>query len=400
MSARLVRRLVLVAAVLLALDQLVQFTLIRGGYLFGRRVAPYDPPIFAPSQLETLVRIRAHVERNEPLVAAFDFDPELGWCPRANGGAGEFRYDWAGSRIARAPLAREKRPGVKRIVAMGDSFVLGIEVGAHESFCAELEDELSSIEIANLGVGSYGVDQALLRWRRDGRKLSGDEVWLGILPSVATRAVTAYLPAMRHWSPSIAFKPRFVIDDENELTLVPNPAPTLERMLVLLSSQTEFLRAVGERDEWVRRAPSAWAPFGSSFAHRFAFARLALTLDEHRGRAPEAWLADRNGEVFRLMVSLPLAMKHEVEADRARYRVLMFPDRDGLAELSRTGRAYWRSLEDELRARAIEVVDFTEALRAAGGESNDALWAPEGHYSRDGNRVIAGALADLLRNGR
>jgi hypothetical protein len=100
------------------------------------------------------------------------------------------------------------------------------------------------------------------------------------------------------------------------------------------------------------------------------------------------------------MVSLPLAMKHEVEADRARYRVLMFPDRDGLAELSRTGRAYWRSLEDELRARAIEVVDFTEALRAAGGESNDALWAPEGHYSRDGNRVIAGALADLLRNGR
>ena len=150
----------------------------------------------------------------------------------------------------------------------------------------------------------------------------------------------------------------------------------------------------------MHRAPAAWAPFGSCLAHRFACARLWLTLEEHRGRAPEPWLADRDGELFRLMVALPRELKREVESEHARFRVLMFPDRDGLRELARTGRAYWQALEDELRAGAIEVVDFSAALRSAGGEKNDGLWAPEGHYSPSGNAVIARALAELLRSGR
>ena len=61
MSTRSLRRLALFAAAALAFDQIVQFTLIRDGYLFGRRIAPYDPPIFAPSQVAALARIRAHV---------------------------------------------------------------------------------------------------------------------------------------------------------------------------------------------------------------------------------------------------------------------------------------------------------------------------------------------------
>jgi hypothetical protein len=397
MNSKLALRVAICLAAALAFDQLLQFTLLRDGYLFGRRIAPYDPPLFAPSQQETLARIRANVEHGEPLATPFDFDPELGWCSRPDGGSGEFRFDWAGSRIARAALARERRPGVKRIVATGDSFVLGIEVGARESWCAELEALDPSLEVANLGVGSYGVDQAFLRWRRDGKKLAGDEVWLGILPSVATRVVTTYLPAMRHWSPSIAFKPRFVIDARGELELLPNPAPSLARLLELLSSQSEFLSAAGAHDEWIERAPAAWAPFGARLAHRFACARLWITLDEHRGRQPEPWLADSAGETFRLMVAISAAMKREVESSGARFRVLLFPDRDGLRELARTGRVYWRALEDELRSRSIEVVDFQDALRASGGETNDALWAPEGHYSAAGHRIVARRLADLLR---
>lgn len=397
MMKRVALRLALCVAILLALDQLLNFTLLGQGDLFGRRIAPYDPPLFAPSQRETLARIRAHVERGGPLATPFDFDPELGWCSRPGGGSGEFRFDWAGARIARDPLPRDRRPGVKRIVAMGDSFTLGIEVGAEESWCAELERLSPGVEIANLGVGSYGIDQALLRWRRDGRPLAGDEVWLGILPSVATRVATVYLPAMRHWSPSIAFKPRFVIGANDALELEPSPAPTLERLLELLSSQSEFLSAVGGSDVWVRRAPRAWAPNGTSLAHHFAGARLWLTLDEHGGREPEPWLEDRGGEVFRLMVAIPLAMKREVQAEKARFRVLVFPDRDGLKALAATGHSYWRALEDEMRAGELEVIDFTDALRAAGGETNDALWAPEGHYSPAGNRAVAEELAARLK---
>src|SRR5439155_10640392 len=125
-----------------------------------------------------------------PPLAAFDFDPELGWAPRAGGGEGELRWDSAGSRIARAPLARERREGVARAVAAGDSFTLGLEVGALEAWPALVEAGRPGLEVANLGMAGYGIDQALLRLERDGLALAPDEVWFGFLPGATLRLVT------------------------------------------------------------------------------------------------------------------------------------------------------------------------------------------------------------------
>src|SRR5690606_27800481 len=142
--------------------------------------------------------------------ASFRFDPELGWTAPRGSRHGDDVYDTNGARVGRAPIAHERTPGMRRIVAIGCSFTEGAEVAAHESWPARLELADPSLEVANLGVGAYGLDQALLRGRRDGRALAADAVWLGWLPSASPRLVTLYRPAQRHWGQLVAFKPRFV----------------------------------------------------------------------------------------------------------------------------------------------------------------------------------------------
>ncbi|HVS10884.1 MAG TPA: hypothetical protein VMS76_13535, partial [Planctomycetota bacterium] len=122
---------------LAALDQIAQHTALEGGEFLGRRVAPFEPPLFCRLQREVLKWTRSSLERGEAPYGAIGFDAELGWCPRPSGGSGETRFDWAGCRIGAEPLPRERAEGVRRIATVGCSFTFGQEVGALESWPAQ-----------------------------------------------------------------------------------------------------------------------------------------------------------------------------------------------------------------------------------------------------------------------
>lgn len=375
-----------------AVDQIVQRTALRDGYLFGRRVAPFDPPIFTPQQAQVLERMRDHVEHGAPLQNA-DFDAQLGWAPRKDGGDGEFRFDWAGARLVDAPLAHTKRPGVARVVAVGCSFTLGDEVRAVESWAARVDAARDDLEIANLGMGAYGVDQAHLRFLRDGVPLAPDEVWFGFLPSAAPRVVTMYLPAMRHYAWSPAFKPRYVFDASGRMVLQPNPARTPKDFVRLLSGGERFHQDVAPFDAWVQRSPTAYAPTGTSWMHAFATTRAWLTWSERGGRDARDFVLDVNGECHRIVRDVVVTAKDECEALHARFRLLVLPDRDDLRDRIERGRPYWSALSEAWKGANVEVIDLTDDLLAAHAAEDDAFWAPSGHYSAAGNRVVADALS-------
>lgn len=116
-----------------------------------------------------------------PIVARVD--PELGW--RAAPGLDEVLL--AGARVSTNSLGwrgkrevpLERTPGVRRIVAIGDSFTFGQCVDDHETFPARLEQRLPDTEVLNLGVMGYGHGQMLLRLERDGLPYRPDAVLLG-----------------------------------------------------------------------------------------------------------------------------------------------------------------------------------------------------------------------------
>lgn len=379
-------------ALLVAGDQALQHVFLGDGRLAGHRIAPFDPPVFTEMQALRIQELRDRAGRARSAPSRSSIGAELGWGPRPARAGSPGAYDEFGARRSTVALGATPRSGVRRVVAVGCSFTHGEEVAAGDSWPARLGDPRDDVEVANLGFGAYGLDQALLRLRRDGLKLEPDEVWLGWLPFASTR-ITTHLPLLQnHWTLIVAFKPRFQLVD-GALHLRPNPGPTPQATLALFDDQPRLLEALGPDDPWIARAPWAYAPRGSAWPHRSGLARLALTARESRGRHPRHFIADPSSATAQLVVALVQAAADDAARVGARFRLLVLPSRADLRELNGPAPHYWAALQDSLVARGIEVVDLGPELLAAGVLDDPSAWMPGGHYAPRTNGLIADALA-------
>lgn len=393
-------KLLLLIGVAVLADQAVHWTVLRDGWFLGAPVAPFDPPLFGAEQRDSLERLRAAAAGGDrALIGAIDFDAELGWVPRPSSGSGELRYDAAGARIGCGGAEDDGASEVVRLAVFGCSFAHGDEVAAREAWTAVLDARLPGARVANFGVGGYGIDQALLRYRRLGKAAAAAEVWLAVMPEALLRLLSVYRPALRHRERSVSFKPRFRLDAGGALELLPNPARALGDYPRLLGDTAAFAAAVGATDAFVARALPAYLPFGSHWSHRSAVARLALTRTEAGWRELADWLADPSGELPRLAEAVVAEFARAAAAAGARFRVIVLPDQKSLAARARAGdRGCWQGLLDRLELRGIAVTDLSPALVAAGACADGALWAPGGHYSARGNARVAELLLPLLES--
>lgn len=390
-------RISLLAIVAVGMDQGLQHFALNDGRFMGRRIAPFDPPVFHSGQQRVFDSLERFATTGKPKERSFHMDPDLGWCPYPGMKWGDKHFDWAACRVSSAPLERQRKPELKRILTLGCSFTMGEEVEDHQAWPYMLDERHQEIEFANLAMSAYGIDQALIRYRRDGRPLEGDEVWLGLLPEACMRVASVYRPAQRHWASALVFKPRFELSENEELQLIPCPAKGPLETHALISSQADFFEATRNHDTWVRRVPSAYAPQGSSWLHSSGFARLGLTYMDSRKRNAAAWLTDSGSEVYRLMRAVCLQFTREVEADGARFRLILLPSRGGMESLRSQQTVMWSGLMKDLSSKGVEVVDCTQAGLAADMDVRDECWSPGGHYSGLGNQVIADHLEAQLK---
>ena len=159
-------------------------------------------------------------------------DPLLGWP--APQGMTERGFDSAGSRVT----PRFPDPSVPSCVAtFGDSFTWGEEVTAEHAYGNVLSDMLGC-RVANYGVGGYGTDQALLRYR-DRIVDPAPIVILGHYSDNIMRNVNQLRDLTS--GARFGFKPRFRVDDTNGLTLVPIPTLTPEEYPTVNDRAAELL---------------------------------------------------------------------------------------------------------------------------------------------------------------
>jgi hypothetical protein len=82
----------------------------------------------------------------------------------------EIRINGQGMRADRE-YPKQKDPSLKRIVALGDSFTMGLEVEREQCFSSVLERELRArghaVEVLNTGVSGYSTGEALLYLERE-----------------------------------------------------------------------------------------------------------------------------------------------------------------------------------------------------------------------------------------
>ena len=381
----------------LLVDQVLQFSVLADGCFLGRRVAPFDPPLFNDAQRASLERLRRQA-RGEPPDGSSNavFDATLGWAPEPGSRRGAYGYDRFGARLGFEPLALRPPEGTRRLMVLGGSFTHGDEVEDHEAWPALLDRSLEQVQVVNLGFGAYGIDQAVLRYRRDGAALEPDEVWLGLMPQALPRLLTVYRPALRHHELSVAFKPRFRLDREGRLDLVPSPVASIDACVRLLEDQDAFFRTLEQTDHWVGNSPASYRPRGTHWTHYLAGARLLMTRIEGQGRDPGPWLADREGELFRLARAVVRALADECSQNGARFRAVLLPDGKSLAACRSSGQAFWQDLLDQLVRDGIEIVDLTGMFLERGIDRDASGWQPGGHYSGRTNQQVAAELQKLL----
>jgi hypothetical protein len=356
-------------------------------WLGSLRLLPYRLP------LEQIRADLAHLQAGDTFLA---YDPDLGWSPRrsARSKTGPFRVNVDSIRAERE-FARVKQPGTLRVALFGDSFTFGDEVGPEETWGAALERALAergvAAEVLNFGVNAYGVDQALLRWRRDGRPFRPDVVVLGLQPENVLRNRNVFRPLYFAGTEVPLSKPRFVLPS------AAHEAGKSDDGLALVNSPTLPPAEVADALATMPRHPlfaveGFYAPFHTDSP--WSVSRLVALLRTWTvGRAASTFRLDDEGRA--LAARLIRTFAREAASDGAGFVVVELPRKEDLAA-RHAGREPWYAplVRDDLAG--LSVIDPT-----AGVVPEDALFAPRGHYAAALNARIGEALADpVLRAAR
>lgn len=322
----------------------------------------------ASNAVELPPKSRVEIERLTTSTKSYLMhSPELGWTLRPSASAKDRGYysNIAGLR-GRAEYALRPASGTLRAAAFGDSFVHGDDVAEKETWEAAASALDGRIEILNYGVPAYGLDQALLRYRHEGSRFHPRIVIIGFMTKSLHRNLMTFRP---YWNPTAGLpfaKPRFILDGK-KLKLIPNPLPSLDDYRALLADAGAEFPALGAHDDYYRNsAGSVEGGFRSGT------------------------------DSFELAVRLLAAFHEEVRRSGQVPLILVFPERRHLTE-RREGLKPYGPLLQALRARGLDHLDAGEALAAAAAPV-DSLYVPSNHLSAEGNRVVARALVERLRD--
>lgn len=165
------------------------------------------------------------------------YDPELGWVRKpltsktepSFSGEKSYHINSYGSRINPGNENRKTK-----ILTLGDSYTFCREVNDDETWQYFLA-KMAKTNVANFGVGNYGLDQAFLRFKREIKNFNEAKiVIIGVVPATLLRNLCLW----KHYSEfgnTFAFKPRFILYKDN-LKLIKNPAYKKEFFMILKKS--------------------------------------------------------------------------------------------------------------------------------------------------------------------
>ena len=355
-----------------------------------------QPPFGAltnDAQRAWLERRQTELAEGPEVLGLGQFDPDLGWTlrPGASSADGRFNVNGGGLR-GRRSYASEAPAGTLRIVACGDSYTFCDEVADDEAWPALIEASWPAAEVMNYGVGGYGTDQALLRFRALDPGPRVDALLVGLLLDDVGRNVNRYRPRYYPLATSPAAKPRFLLRD-GELELLPQPFQT-DAELVAAVATGGILSQLEEGEYWSRR----WVPRWLSWS---AIARLFGGRKAYAARALPRQYGDVDDEPFRVTLALLEAFERESRAHGAPlFLVLIFPSERELRGLVETDERFWSTLTTALAERGIEYIDLSEPLSAVLRPGHGAMTTlyRGSHLSPAGNAAVAESVRAYLQS--
>lgn len=242
----------------------------------------------------------------------------------------------------------------------------------------------------NLGVGGFGTDQALMRYRRDGAAFAPQLAILGIWPENVVRN----LSVLRYYlDPAGGYlvKPRFLLEG-GELRAVGTPVSFDGDALAALHSTPETSTLVTEHDAWYSEdytTPKLW--------HHVRSLNVLATLLAYRDKrhARERLLRGEDPRGIELTVAIAKKFSEEAKAAGVEPLILILPLVESAIQPGFDPAHF--PLTAALRSASVDVVDLTSAVaEALKTEARETLFFPNSHFKPLGHALIAKTLAKDL----
>jgi len=318
------------------------------------------------------------------------FDPVQGW--RNKPGATIVRRSVEGFDVRYAfnrfgmrddEVEPAKAPGTTRVVALGDSFTLGLTVSRADLFVDLLERwwraEGRAVEVLNTGTEAYSTDQEAAWLLANGDEWRPDVVLLFPYENdIYWNGETSYTGLE---------KPRFTAEGE------------LEARTLTDAHATGWLARTALGRLFARRAVTAPRKFSVGSAQ--VLEEFAPLLDSPpdfladplaRTRGALRGLAQKCAQLHARLLVAPIP-SHSA-ADPAYAPV--FAERAGLSAVAWSADRPVDTFLDAARAEGIETLDVREAFRARTAAEGDLYFSKDWHINPAGNRAFAELLHQKL----
>lgn len=367
------RRLARASAILFITLVCVEITSCVGARLLAARGMFYKPP--ATANLPEYLRTR---------------DPQLGWPSPVEP---KDDLDASGSRLVPA-FPDPATPACASLY--GDSFTYGEDVD-HEHAWGNVLAKNLGCRVANYGVGGYGTDQALLRFRQK-KDDAAKVVLLGILTENILRNVNSYRELLAPGAP-LSFKPRFLVGADGALTLVPILTPKegdLERIF-------EDPQEVFEHDYFVPGGPSGIRKPGFPFVASLLSLRNNFRMRAAMSGEPSHaafYRPDHGSGGLAVTTAIARTFAQEASQRGAFGGVVIIPLPADLEYLKARGVAAHAPLVRELARAGVPHVDTTDKLLASlSGKDPCSLYVKcrGGHFNEEGYRLLAEYVRGWLK---
>lgn len=341
------------------------------------------------------------------------FDPELGWVRKPNtkkdepGKFGKTTYHISQDGYRLNP-GFETFP--KIISCYGDSFTFARQVNDNQTWEWYLS-ELTKSNVMNFGVGNYGLDQALLRLKREYPKNKTKIVIMGVVPSTIVRILCLW----KHYNEfgnTFGFKPMFRLEN-NQLELIKNPIDSEEKFF----HYQDYLSLIKKYDYFYerkfRREMIKFPYFISILAQPVRNFSLIYMLikDKYFKSKQKQQKEEMYAEPMKVIMKMNLNLRHELFVED-KYAVslmiklveefvgfsrkqnfspvfLLLPQKDDILFIRKKGQFYDKFI-NAIKGK-ITTIDLTENILDRNDLDN--IYSDDneygGHFSEEGNKIVA-----------
>ncbi len=334
------------------------------------------------------------VRRSERILAEFTksttsgkvYDPELGWAQRPN----VQDHNAAGFISTHPDVAGTPSPDCLRIAVFGGSYTEGT---FDHGWWRVLEESLNSAgvkaEILNFGVAGYAMDQAYLRWKRDGVRYHPDIVMFGYSAGNCYDNLNMVRVVMDFETGLALTKPRFVLENGG-LRQLNSPTVPVAEIPELLRHLPDW--PLLQHEHFYLPSDYALRPWRLSRLLALTEAKIANARDPHWG----AQFYQLGKEPAELSLAIIRQFAREAQAAGSIFCIAHVPHYSELNPLRATGKFQCQDLIDAVDRIAPMAHTEKALLNAAQGRPIEDFFVAS-HYNDQFQNVVGQELATFVQ---